>query len=112
MKIDFITASEGLLKFYSDDQVVFADNCSFRIGMWLSKSPQSLWQAYHSSSMDFSTEYGFSPDYDAWDLLKESVRAANIINFTEDGYGPEEIVEMMGYDESEVLQFLALNSDA
>ena len=111
-KIDFISAVDGQLAFYSGSELVFADNCSFRIGVWLAERPQSLWNASHSSSLDFASEYGFESNEAAWDLLKESVRAANIINFTEDGYGPEEIVEKLGYSESEVLQFLALNSDA
>ena len=76
-KIDFISAEDGGIKFYSGrDDVAKELNC-----VGFAKTPEMVDyiiktrgladRVMHSSSMDFADEYGFAKNDDAWILWQD-----------------------------------------
>ena len=70
--IDFISAENGGIKFYSgrDDKAMVLNSVGFaktaEMAAYILKTKGIADNIRHSSSMDFATEYGFKDNSDAW----------------------------------------------
>ena len=70
--IDFISAENGGIKFYSgrDDKAMVLNSVGFaktaEMAAYILKTKGIADNIRHSSSMDFASEYGFKKNGDAW----------------------------------------------
>ena len=69
--ITFISADEGKLQFWMDDQMVFASGDVDQLTIVLRE--MDLSEAMGSSSLDFAAEYGFQNHSGAYELLTQAL---------------------------------------
>ena len=69
--ITFISADEGKLQFWMDDQMVFASGDVDQLTIVLRE--MDLSEAMCSSSLDFAAEYGFQNHSAAYELLTQAL---------------------------------------
>ena len=72
--ITFISADEGKLQFWMDDQLVFASGDVDQLTIVLRE--MDLSEAMCSSSLDFAAEYGFQNHSAAYELLTQALEMA------------------------------------
>ena len=72
--ITFISADEGKLQFWMDDQMVFASGDVDQLTIVLRE--MDLSEAMCSSSLDFAAEYGFQNHSAALELLTQALEMA------------------------------------
>ena len=71
--IDYISAYNGAIEMFANDQLVATAQTAKTIGYYLQENGYDG-EVYASSSIDFASEYGFENDEDALNLWNAGVK--------------------------------------